>query len=251
MTVLLSKRIVGDNIEYFTDGDLTLIGPHLAHASYSGKEYSVSEGGHEVHALVVYFHPDWFTRELLSSSDFIFLQKLLTKMERGLQITGKTRIKIIKDLTQLKNKKGLERLIKLLEILDAVSRSEDFRYLASEGYSNSYAQVDVERLGEVYKFVMKNFTNNIRLQDVSAIANMTTTSFCKYFKVKTGKTFSNFVNELRIGEATKLLYDPNNSIAQICYSCGFNNMTNFNKTFRSFTKMTPTEYKKNMYSIVG
>ena len=122
----------------------------------------------------------------------------------------------------------------------------EYKYLASEAYSSTFARADVERLGEVYKYTMKNFTNVIKLNDVSSIANMTPTSFCKYFKTKTGKTFSSFVNELRIGQACKLLFDGNMSISEICYECGFNNLTNFNKTFKHFTKLTPTAYRKDM-----
>jgi AraC-like DNA-binding protein len=94
---------------------------------------------------------------------------------------------------------------------------------------------------------MKNFTDTIKLGDVSSIANLTPTAFCKYFKSKTGKTFSSFVNEVRIGQACKLIFNLNLNISQICYSCGFNNLTNFNRNFKNFTKMTPTEYKKNLY----
>jgi AraC-like DNA-binding protein len=242
------KRIVGDNIEYFTDGDLIFIGPHLPHASYSGNEYILDNNDQEIEALVIYFHPDWLNKDLLNSSDFVKLTKFLKRIERGVQIVGETRIRTIKALGRVKNSIGLERIIHLLHILDFASKSDEYKFLASEGYSNSYAQIDVERLGEVYKYVMKNFTNTITLSDVSAIAHMTTTSFCKYFKCKTGKPFSSFVNELRIAEATKLLLDPNLTVTRICYSCGFNNLTNFNKTFLNFTMMTPSQYRKTFYN---
>src|SRR5690606_4234222 len=103
-------------------------------------------------------------------------------------------------------------------------------------------------LGEVYRYIMKNYTEIIKLSEVSAIANMTATSFCKYFKVKTGKTFSSFVNEIRIGQACKLMLNEDLSISEICYTCGFNNLTNFNKNFKHFSKMTPTEYKRSLHS---
>jgi AraC-like DNA-binding protein len=93
---------------------------------------------------------------------------------------------------------------------------------------------------------MKNFRNIIKLEEVSAIANMTPTSFCKYLKSKTGKTFSNLVNELRIGQVCKLFFDVNLSISDMCYQVGFNTLTNFNRNFKYFIKMTPTEYKKNL-----
>ena len=94
---------------------------------------------------------------------------------------------------------------------------------------------------------MKNFTETIKLDDISSIANMTSTAFCKYFKGKTGKTFSSFVNEVRIGQACKLIGNESLDISEICYSCGFNNLTNFNRNFKHFTKMTPTEFKKYLH----
>lgn len=239
------KRIVGDNIEYFTDNDLVFIGRLLPHASYIGKDYLLTN--QDFHALVIYFHPDWFNESLLNSSDFMKLKKLIKEIERGIKIFGNTKTRTLKAILKLKNTTGLERIIRLLDILDFISKSDEYECLASEGYLNTYGQNDVERLGEVYKHIMKNFTNIIKLGEVSSIANMTSTSFCKYFKFKTGKTFSSFVNEVRIGQACKLILNESLNISEICYSCGFNNLTNFNRNFKHFTKMTPTEYKKNLY----
>lgn len=238
------KRIVGDHIEYFTDDDLVFIGSLLPHASYIGKDYLLNK--QDVHALVIYFQPDWFNEKHLDSSDFIKLRKLVKEIERGIKIFGNTKTRTLKALVKLKESTGLERLINLLDILDYISKSDEYKCLASEGYSNNYGQNDVERLGEVYKYIMKNFTDTIKLSEISAIANMTSTSFCKYFKCKTGKTFSSFVNEVRIGQACKLISNESLNIAGICYSCGFNNLTNCNRNFKHFTKMTPTEYKKNI-----
>jgi AraC-like DNA-binding protein len=100
-------------------------------------------------------------------------------------------------------------------------------------------------MDKVYKYVMEHFTDDIMLEDIAEIANMTPTAFCKFFKGKTQKTFSNFVNEVRIGHARKLLYDDLN-ISEVCFQCGFNNLTNFNKNFKFFTKMSPSEFKTNL-----
>lgn len=240
------KRIVGDNIEYFTDNDLVFIGRFLPHASYIGQDYVLTN--QDFHALVIYFQPDWFNETLLNSTDFMRLNKLIREIERGIKIFGNTKVRTIRALTRLRESNGLERIVRILDILDFVSRSDEYKCLASEGYLNSYGHNDVERLGEVYKYIMKNFTEIIKLRDVSSIANMTSTSFCKYFKSKTGKTFSTFVNEVRIGQARKLMLNECLTIAEICYSCGFNNLTNFNRNFKNLTRMTPTEYRRNLYA---
>ena len=239
------KRIVGDNIENFMENDLIFIGRALPHASYIGEDYLSTN--QDFHALVIYFQPDWFNEELLNSTDFARVRKLIKEIDRGIKIFGKTRTRVIKELIKLKNSTGLERIIKILDILDFVSKSDHYECLASEGYINSYGHNDVARLGEVYKYIMKNFNDIIKLSEIASVANMTETSFCKYFKNKTGKTFSNFVNEVRIGQACKMILNQNLSMSDICYSCGFNNLTNFNRTFRHFMKMTPTEYKKNLF----
>lgn len=241
------KRIVGDSIEYFTDNDLVFIGPLLPHATYIGNDYLLTS--QDFHALVIYFQSDWFNENLFNSTDFIKLKNLFRELERGIKIFGNTKKRAQRALLKLKNSNGaLARIITLVDILDFISKSDEYKCLASEGYVNSYGQNDVERLNEVYKYIMNNFTDLIKLRDVSSIANMTSTSFCKYFKSKTGKTFSSFVNEVRIGQSCKLFLNESLSISEICYSCGFNNLTNFNRNFKHFTKMTPTDYKKNLYS---
>jgi AraC-like DNA-binding protein len=234
------RRIIGDNIEDFTDGDIVLMGPHLPHVSYSD-----DAGKREVHALVIYFYPDWLTDTHVNSDDLTQLRELFEDMKRGVKIIGGTKQRVMKNILRLKNSKGLERIIKILEILEIISRSKEYVCLASEGYAKSYNQKDVNRMDKVYKYVMEHFTDDIMLEDIAEIANMTPTAFCKFFKGKTQKTFSNFVNEVRIGHARKLLYDDLN-ISEVCFQCGFNNLTNFNKNFKFFTKMSPSEFKTNL-----
>lgn len=234
------KRIVGDNIEDYTDGDIILMGPHVPHISYS------NDPDHpEVHAMVVYFYPDWLTDIHANSDELTQLRELFEDMKRGVKIIGNTRKKVMKNILQLKHAKGLERIIKILEILEAISRSKEYVCLASEGFSNSYNQKDVHRMDKVYKYVMEHFTDDIMLEDIAEIANMTPTAFCRFFKGKTQKTFSNFVNEVRIGHARKLLYGDLN-ISEVCFQCGFNNFSNFNKNFKFYTKMSPSEFKTSL-----
>lgn len=240
------KRIVGDNIDYFTDNDLVFIGRMLPHITYIGEDYQLTN--QQFQALVIYFQPDWFSESFRNSTEFLKLNRFIKDIGRGIKVYGNTRTRTIKALTKLRDATGLERIIRILDILDFVSRSGEYELLASEGYLNTYGQTDVERLGNVYRYIMTNLAESITLNDVSAIANMTSTSFCKYFKGKTGKTFSSFVNEVRIGQACKLMLNDRLTFAEICYTCGFNNLTNFNRNFKHFTRMTPTEYKKNLYS---
>lgn len=235
------KRIIGDNIEDFCEGDLTLMGPNLPHVTYTNNVDSP-----KVHALVVYFHPDWLTESHLNSVDFVGLRELFEDINRGIKILGNTKKKVIRSLLRLKDSKGLQRIITILEILEVISKSNEYICLASKGYANSYTHKDVKRMDKVYKYVMEHFSEEIMLEDIASIANLTPTAFCKFFKTKTNNTFSNFVNEVRIAFACKLLCDDNLSISQICFNCGFNNLTSFNKNFKQYTKMVPSVYRANI-----
>ena len=237
------RRIVGDNVDNFSNGDLTLLAPNLPHVNYSDKKYHILESSTKVHALVVYFEPDWITEYHMNSVDFAPLKKLLNHLRRGIKIEGKTH-EIVKGLlAKLYNADGLKSFTILFQILYEISRSKDYSCLASTRYSNTYSENDIRRINDVYKYVMENFTEVISLYDVAAIAYMTPSSFCKYFKNKTNKTFTHFVNEIRINYACELLMNKNLEISQICIQCGFNNFTSFNKNFKFLKKITPSEYR--------
>lgn len=237
------KRIIGDNIEYFTDGDLTLLAPHVPHISYSDQDHGLKDDS-QVHALVVYFNPDWLTENHLNSPELIKVRELFENMKRGIKIFGQTKKKVVRSIFKLKSSTGLEGIITLLDILVVVSKSEEYACLASEGYCQLNSQREEKRIDEVYQYVNQNFKDKIMLEEIASIANLTPTAFCKYFKNRTSKTFSNFVNEIRIGHACKLLCKEKLNISQICFESGFNNLTSFNRNFKQFTKMMPSEYKQ-------
>jgi AraC-like DNA-binding protein len=237
------KRIIGDSIENFTDGDLVLLGLHVPHVSYY-----TNEVGAALQALVIYFNPDWLREDHLNSPNLAKLRNLLSDLQRGIKVNGKAKNKVIKLLFTLKKGKGLERIITILSILQIISTSGEYECLASEGYSISYNQTGLKRMDQIYKYVLENFTEKIKLEKIAAIANITPTSFCKYFKSNTQKTFSNFVNEIRIGYACKLLCNEDISISEVGFKCGFNSLANFNRTFKQVTKMIPTEYKNKIKS---
>jgi AraC-like DNA-binding protein len=239
------KRIIGDSIEYFTDGDLTLLAPNVPHISYSNTNPD-TEDEKQVHAFVVYFNPDWLTETHLNSPELLKIRELFEHMKRGLKIGGETKKKIVKSIFKLKTSTGLEGIITLLDILVIISKSNDYEFLASEGYFEVKSQREEKRIDEVYEYVNNNFKEKIMLDEIASIANLTPTAFCKYFKNRTNKTFSNFVNEIRVSYACKLLCKEKLNISQICFESGFNNLTSFNRNFKYFTKMMPSEYKLSL-----
>jgi len=139
---------------------------------------------------------------------------------------------------------GPSRLIELLTLLEMLATTEEYRLLASPGFVQKYNSSGTERMTLVYDYIMNHFKEDIRLEEVAAIANMTGPSFCRFFKACTRKTFSRFLNEIRIGFACKLLQEGHFSIAEICYESGFNNLSNFNRQFKKIMEESPLEYRK-------
>ena len=137
----------------------------------------------------------------------------------------------------------MEKLVQLLSILDILARSEEFELLSRHTVIG-YNPKDNERMNRIYEYVLANYTRNIALKDVAQEAHMSEAAFCRYFKKKTRKTFTAFLNEIRIAQASKLLIEDNLNVAEICFTCGFENISNFNRQFKAFTKVNPLAYKQ-------
>ncbi|TKC08534.1 AraC family transcriptional regulator [Pedobacter frigoris] len=240
------RRIVGDSIENFTEGDLILMGPNLPHVMYNDKEYYAQDSEREVKAIVAHFRLDWLNDSFLNSNETAKVAELLKDINRGIRVYGDAHRKVAKILKELLLDSGLKKIIHLLSILDLLSETNEYECLSSVGYTNHHNLKDVQRINKIYNFIMDNFTEDITLKDAAALANMTIASFCKYFKGRTQKTFTQFVNEVRIGYACKLLYNDHLSISQICFQSGFNNLTNFNRNFKEYTKLNPSDFKKSL-----
>lgn len=244
------RRIVGDSVDRFTDGDLTLMPPYLPHATYTESKHHIENNDESIHAIVVYFLPDWFQSQHFNAVEFAAIRNLFVQLKRGIKITGTTYKKISALLFQILHAApGFNSIIILLQIIQELSYVKEFDYLSSSFYSFNDNDENIEKINKIYRYVMENFTNKIALDDVSEIAFMTSPAFCKYFKQKTNKTFTNFVNEIRIGYACELLINGNNDISNISFLSGFNNFTSFNKNFKKFTKVTPSEYRVRLNQI--
>src|SRR5690606_21325898 len=139
---------------------------------------------------------------------------------------------------------GLDSVIQLLKILNVLASTSEYKLLASPGYTNSLKEADTERMSNVHAYVMRNFKGKLSLEEVAALANMTPSSFSRYFKMHANKTFSEFLSEIRIGNACKLLIEQKLNVTQACYESGFQTLSNFNKQFKAITKRTPMAYRK-------
>lgn len=238
------KRIVGDHVGNFKDGDLVLMGPDLPHIWLNDNTFRHPRSKKKVQAIVAYFSPTFLTHLSYDKSITSHAEDLIFRSHRGLYFFGRTR-EIIKDkMDTMVSEKGLKRIIAFLNIIDTLSASNEYQYLASIGFKNSFSPKDTDRLNTVYQYLNKNFTEKISLRSISDMVNMSPSAFCRFFKARTQKSFSLFMNELRIAYACRLLLSDELSITSIAFESGYQNLTNFNKFFRKITGTTPSLYKK-------
>lgn len=242
-------RFIGDNISHFQEGDMVFTGPNVPHLWRNDDIYFQKEHKLRVHGVVVYFPDNFLGETILRKEEMHSIRQLFEKGGRGLEFLGHTNRQVTAMLQELVELKGVESIVQLLRILQVLAESNEYRYISSLGYTNTSRQADKDRMSDVYNYLMLNFRKNIRQEEVAAIANMSTTSFSRYFKARTNKSFSAFVSELRIGYACKQLMEEKHTIAQICYECGYNTLSNFNKQFREHMHQTPFEYRRQYLKI--
>nr|WP_252734355.1 MULTISPECIES: AraC family transcriptional regulator [Arenibacter] len=241
-------RFIGDHVKHFKEGDITFTGPNLPHMWRSDNEGYAVEENLWSEGIVVYFHDDFIGQSLLQKEEMIKLRQLFQKSLRGLDVMGKTADTIRVMIKNLIHLEGMESVLELFKILNCLANTTENTILASPGYTNSLKEGDTERMNNVHAYVMKNFKDKIELGTVASLANMTPTSFSRYFKIHANKTFSEFLSEIRIGHACKLLIENKMNIGEACYESGFQTLSNFNKQFKAITKRTPLSYKKEYSS---
>lgn len=242
-------RFIGDNIRAFKPGELTLTGAHLPHLWRSDESYYQKKSTLSANGIVIYFNENFLGDLIADKEEMVLLKKLLTNSMRGLDFHGKTKISVIKMMKELTKLQGIESVIQLLRILNALASSKEYQFISSIAHKDVVDQKETDRLNRVYTFVLKNFSRKISLQELADLVYMTPTSFSRYFTMRNNKSFSRFVSEIRIGHACKLLIETEDSIEQISYDCGFDTLSNFNKQFKEITGNRPTDYKKEYMSI--
>lgn len=237
------KRFVADSIESFQEGDITLIGSNLPHF-WKNNPDDGSAIAERVNAIVVQFHKDFFREEIISYPEFHPIHELLKRAAGGVHFLNPAGEKIGKMLRRLLKLNGLDRILYFIKILNTMARTENYRVLASKAYQLEEHQELSKRLDKIIHFITTNYQRKISQQEVAGKIGMNTAAFSRYFKEKTGKNFIYFVNEMRIGYACKLLMENALPITQICFECGFSNISNFNRMFKRQTGYAPGDYQQ-------
>ncbi len=235
-------RFVADSIEDFQSGDLTLIGSTLPHFWRSDKKYFNSEEQLKVRYIVIQFPNDYLNYEIKNYPEYHLIGGLFERSERGIHFSADFSRHIAKKIIRLAKSIGFERIILLQELLQEMAKARDCRLLAGELYQTDSHNFSNFRLTKVIQFLNTSYQNKIELEKVADIANLHPAAFCRFFREKTGKSLSEYVNDMRISYACRLLIERKLSISQISFESGFNNLSNFNRTFKKHTGYTPTNY---------
>lgn len=242
-------RFIGDSIKTFRPGELVFTGPHLPHLWRSDELYFEKKSDRKVGGIVIYLNENFLGEHILEKEEMLIVKKLFVKSMRGLEFYGGIREQVIAMMDELTTMKGIQSVIHLLRILEILATTKEYHYISSKAYEDGFNQNETDRLNIVYEYVLKNFRQKISLEDLAELLYMTPTSFSRYFTMKNNKPFSKFVAEIRIKHACKLLTETDDSISQICYECGFNTLSNFNKQFKEIMLKKPTQYKKEFMSL--
>ena len=238
------KRIVGDSVDHFEENELVFLGSNLPHVWHNASS-KPTEGTPSI-SLSLFISAKPFIESLLAFGDIQKTEQLFEKAKRGMHITGDTKKKLIVLLKKAANQHGIKHIITLLQIVYLLSFTEEYSFLANSNYINNFQFRDNKRMNRVYGYLLENFKNDIPLSKIADVAGMNPHAFCRFFKSRTQKPLTQFINEIRIGHACKLLMDKNESITQIAYESGFNNVSNFNRFFKIMKNVSPRQYRKEL-----
>lgn len=233
---------IGDCIESFNEGDITIIGENVPHWWKSDAKYmdgTINEG---IKALIIQFDRDIFGENFINAPEMGSIKELLEKSKRGIKFLGSSRDTLGKQMMKIFKVKGIHRITELILLLDMMASANELKYHSSLGYSKILNSYDFYRFNKIHEYLVTNFTKVISLDEISKVISMSPTALCRYFKKHTGKTLFTFLNEIRIGHACKLMIEENVSISNASYGSGFNNLSHFNYQFKRMMKVTPSEY---------
>jgi AraC-like DNA-binding protein len=234
-----AKRVVGGHIEVIDDLELVLVGPNVYHAWFTHQCQSES-----ITEVTIQFHKDLFDDKFLRRNQLSFVKNMIERSQRGILFSTET-ISALKDRIHSLNKKnGFDSVLELLSILHDLSISRNMKTLSDSSFSNEQLHYNSRRIEKVFEYMNAHYNMQITLAEVAKIANMPEASFSRFIKKRTGKTFIDSLNEIRLGHASRMLIDTTNTVAEIAYKCGFNNISNFNRIFKRKKFCIPKDFRE-------
>ena len=232
------KRIVGDSVEEIEDWELVLIGPNIPHAWFTHKCKT------EFFEITIQFHRDLFHEIFLKRTQLSSIRGLFEQSLKGILFSTETIRRLAPRFRALENQSGFDSVIELMSILNELAKDEGARCLSGDKiYNADYIYMDSVRMEKLIDFMNANFDRPVRLAEAAELVGMAETAFSRFFKAKTGVNFVDFLNEIRLGHAVRMLIDTKDPITEIAASCGFTNISNFNRTFKREKDLTPKEFR--------
>jgi AraC-like DNA-binding protein len=235
-----ARRVIGDHIGEIDNLELILVGSNLPHVWQTHKCKSK-----EIKEITIQFHKDLFDERFLRRNQLSFIRNMLEKSAKGIQFSQATIEQIMPRLNILSQKQGFDSVLELLSILHDLSISRNMHTLSDATFSNVELSYNSRRIEKAIEYMNQSFQKSITLSEVAKLANMTDVSFSRFFKARTGITFMDSLLEMRLGHASRLLIDTTQSVAEVAYNCGFNNISNFNRLFKKKKGCTPKEFREN------
>ncbi len=237
-------RFVGDHIDRYQEGDVCMVGPKLPHEWRNDDEFFKQEAGLKASCLCLFFLKDVFDGNLIRLPEMNNIRQLIERSRRGIKFTGHSREKIGEYIRESVSFTGAQRIVRFISLLEMMATTGEYELLASIGFTESVNSSDFDRFDKVYQYMMKNFRQPIRLEEVASLVGLTPNAFCRYFRQRTKKTFVQYLNDIRIGHAKKLLIEGRMKISTLSMEAGFNNLSNFIELFKRSAHMSPSEYQK-------
>ncbi len=236
---------VGNTMDHFTPGDLFLIGSNLPHIKRSEKIYDESRySDQNVDLVLIQFAGDFLGKGFMDLPETKRIQSLLLRTARGIKFYLSGFSGLHEQLVGLPGEKGLPAVLNLLKILDHLASRDDYGYICSYGVNVTFRANEKMRMSKVINYLTKNYDQRITVEEIAEVANMAPNAFCRFFRNKTQKSFTEYLNEIRIGNACRLLMEGKMRVSEISYLSGFTSMSNFNRRFKESMDLTPTEFKR-------
>ena len=253
LTVILEGNgtlFLGDYVGEFTEDEIYVIGSNVPHVFKSDQSYYDNDSKLHCHSLSIFFDESSFGSNFFQLPEMLEVKEFIATAARGIKVTCSKRQLIKQQIISLLSLKGIDRLLGFLKIIKDLTASDcEYIFLGMEQPTTMVNELDGKRLNQIIQFSSREYNRNISLEEIAEIANMTPTSFCRFFKQRTRKSYINFLNELRISKSLKLLMNKDISIVEICYQVGFNNLSNFNRRFKQVTGYSPSNYRKKHFNI--
>ena len=241
-------RFIGDSIENIHTGEIVLLGQNLPHVIHRDVEYYNTHQDITPTMIVIQFDKDFLGTDIWNKNEFFQIADLLNKASRGLKFSGEITKPVSAMILKMAEQKGVRKIMTLLCILEELAHSQQVNYISSCGFLKHYEETN-EKINKVYEYSINNFREDISLEKISGLVYLSQSAFCRYFKNCTSKTYSQFLAEVRIGYACKLLLQEKLNISEICYECGYKNLSNFNRHFKEIMRITPSEYLRNFENV--